>query len=177
MTLTGEQEQELREAFELFDTDGSGTISSKELKTAMRALGFNPSDVEVQKMTADIDPRGSGAISFDEFTELVGRKYVRHCSCCCCCLLPGWELTGIWFLSFLQSERNIKDDLVQAFHFFDDDETGKITLKDLKRVAKELGERYSEEELQAMIDEADGDKDGGVNLEEFLSVMKKAMLY
>lgn len=77
----------------------------------------------------------------------------------------------------MQSERNIKDDLIQAFRFFDDDETGRITLKDLKRVAKELGERYSEEELQAMIDEADMDKDGGVNLEEFLSVMKKATLY
>lgn len=76
MALTSEQEQELREAFELFDTDGSGTISSKELKTAMRALGFHPTDAEVQKMTADIDPRGSGAISFDEFTELVGKKYV-----------------------------------------------------------------------------------------------------
>ena len=77
----------------------------------------------------------------------------------------------------MQSERNVKDDLVQAFRFFDDDETGKIMLKDLKRVAKELGERYSDEELQAMIDEADKDRDGGVNLEEFLNVMKKAMLF
>ena len=40
--LTEEQKQEIREAFDLFDTDGSGTIDSKELKVAMRALGFEP---------------------------------------------------------------------------------------------------------------------------------------
>ena len=37
--LTEEQKQEIREAFDLFDTDGSGTIDAKELKVAMRALG------------------------------------------------------------------------------------------------------------------------------------------
>lgn len=34
--LTEEQKQEIREAFDLFDTDGSGTIDAKELKVAMR---------------------------------------------------------------------------------------------------------------------------------------------
>ena len=37
-----EQKQEIKEAFDLFDTDGSGEIDSKELKVAMRALGFEP---------------------------------------------------------------------------------------------------------------------------------------
>ena len=40
--LTEEQKQEIKEAFELFDTDGSASIDSKELKVAMRALGFEP---------------------------------------------------------------------------------------------------------------------------------------
>ena len=40
--LTEEQTQEIKEAFDLFDTDGSGSIDSKELKVAMRALGFEP---------------------------------------------------------------------------------------------------------------------------------------
>lgn len=55
----------------------------------------------------------------------------------------------------------------QAFKLFDDDNTGFITLKNLKRVAKELGENLTDEELQEMIDEADRDGDGQINEDEF----------
>ena len=55
--------------------------------------------------------------------------------------------------------------------------TGKISFKNLKRVAKELGERMTDEELQEMIDEADRDGDGEVNEEEFLRIMKKTNLF
>ena len=48
--LTEEQKQEIKEAFDLFDTDGSGTIDAKELKVAMRALGFEPKKEEIRKM-------------------------------------------------------------------------------------------------------------------------------
>ena len=54
-----------------------------------------------------------------------------------------------------------------------DDETGKISFKNLKRVAKELGENMTDEELQEMVDEADRDGDGEINEEEFLRIMKK----
>ena len=57
------QMQELREAFDLFDTDGSGTIDTKELQVALRALGFDSKKEKVRKMIADIDLDGSGARS------------------------------------------------------------------------------------------------------------------
>merc|ERR1712028_269094 len=50
MSLTPEQEKECKEAFDLFDGDGSGAIDTKELKVAMMALGFEPSDDEIGKM-------------------------------------------------------------------------------------------------------------------------------
>ncbi len=53
--LTEEQKQEIKEAFDLFDTDGSGAIDAKELKVAMRALGFEPKKEEIKKMIADAD--------------------------------------------------------------------------------------------------------------------------
>lgn len=56
------QMQELREAFDLFDTDGSGTIDTKELQVALRALGFDSKKEKVRKMIADIDLDGSGAL-------------------------------------------------------------------------------------------------------------------
>ena len=148
--LTEEQKQEIREAFDLFDTDGSGSIDAKELKVAMRALGFEPKKEEIKKMIADIDTDGSGTIDFNEFLEMMTAK---------------------------MSERDPMEEIIKAFRLFDDDETGKISFKNLKRVAKELGENMTDEELQEMIDEADRDGDGEVNEEEFFRIMKKTSLF
>ena len=68
------QMQELREAFDLFDTDGSGTIDTKELQVALRALGFDSKKEKVRKMIADIDLDGSGTIDFEEFVEMMTGK-------------------------------------------------------------------------------------------------------
>ncbi|KAJ3126480.1 hypothetical protein HK098_007462 [Nowakowskiella sp. JEL0407] len=148
--LTQEQKHEIREAFDLFDTTGSGTIDVKELKVAMRALGFEPKKDEIRKMIADVDKDGTGMIDFNDFLELMTSK---------------------------MGERDSREEILKAFKLFDDDETGKISFKNLKRVAKELGENLTDEELQEMIDEADRDGDGEVSQEEFLRVMKKTNLY
>ncbi|ROL41094.1 Centrin-1 [Anabarilius grahami] len=148
--LTEEQKQEIKEAFDLFDTDGSGTIDVKELKVAMRALGFEPKKEEIKKMIADIDKEGSGVINFNDFLSMMTQK---------------------------MSEKDSKEEILKAFRLFDDDCTGKISFKNLKRVAKELGENLTDEELQEMIDEADRDGDGEINEQEFLRIMKKTSLY
>ena len=74
--LDEEQKEEIREAFTLFDTDGSGTIDARELKAAMRALGFQVKKSEIRKRIAEIDKDESGTIDLDEFNEMMTGKMV-----------------------------------------------------------------------------------------------------
>ncbi|KAJ4946261.1 hypothetical protein JOQ06_023929 [Pogonophryne albipinna] len=150
MELNEEQKQEIKEAFDLFDTDGTGTIDVKELKVAMRALGFEPKKEEIKNMIADIDKEGSGTIDFNDFLTMMTVK---------------------------MNEKDSKEEILKAFRLFDDDDTGKISFKNLKRVAKELGENLTDEELQEMIDEGDQDGDGEINEMDFMNIMKKTNLY
>lgn len=148
--LTEEQRQEIKEAFDLFDTDGSGSIDAKELKVAMRALGFEPKKEEIRKMISDVDTDGSGTIDFNEFMDMMTAK---------------------------MSEKDSREEILKAFRLFDDDETGEITFKNLKRVARELGEQLTDEELQEMISEADRSGRGAVSEDDFLRVMRKTSLF
>ena len=66
---------------------------------------------------------------------------------------------------------------MKAFRLFIDDGEEKIQLRHLTRVARELGENMSQDELQEMIDEADRDGDGAINEEEFIRIMKKTNLF
>lgn len=50
---------EFKEAFKLFDKDGDGTITTKELGTVMRSLGQNPTEAELQDMVNEVDEDGN----------------------------------------------------------------------------------------------------------------------
>ena len=74
--LTEVQKSEIKEAFDLFDTEGSGTIDARELKVALRALGFEPQKDEIKRLLNEVDKSGTerdaaGKIDFNEFLEIM----------------------------------------------------------------------------------------------------------
>ncbi|POM68417.1 Ca2+-binding protein/EF-hand superfamily protein [Phytophthora palmivora] len=97
-------------------------------------------------MIGDIDKDGSGSIDFEEFLDMMTAK---------------------------MSDKDSREDIQKVFNLFDDDQTGKISLRNLKRVAKELGETMTDAELLEMIERADTDQDGEINAEEFYAIMTK----
>jgi centrin-1 len=144
--LDEEQTEELREAFNLFDTEHSGTIDARELKAALRALGFEVKKEDVRRMLNDVGKDPSQPIDFNDFCEMMKGR------------MP---------------DKNSRAEIDKVFALFDEDETGKISFRNLKRIAQELGESLTDEELQEMIEEADRDGDGLINPEEFYRVMRK----
>ena len=72
--LTEDEVLEIREAFDLFDTDHSGEIDVAELKQALMNLGIDTKNQTLQNMLADIDKNGNGNIDFDEFIDIMTAK-------------------------------------------------------------------------------------------------------
>uniref|UniRef100_A0AAY4B183 EF-hand domain-containing protein n=1 Tax=Denticeps clupeoides TaxID=299321 RepID=A0AAY4B183_9TELE len=69
--LTEEQIAEFKEAFSLFDKDGDGTITTKELGTVMRSLGQNPTEAELQDMINEVDADGECKLTDEEVDEMI----------------------------------------------------------------------------------------------------------
>ncbi|KAK6204967.1 uncharacterized protein RJT21DRAFT_117448 [Scheffersomyces amazonensis] len=141
--LLNEQKQEIREAFSLFDMNNDGCLDYHELKVAFRALGFDLTKREVLDIIHEYDTDDSNLITYENFFKAVGEKIIN---------------------------RDPLDEIRRAFKLFDDDNTGKISLRNLRRVAKELGENLTDDELRAMIDEFDLDEDGEINEQEFINI-------
>ena len=120
----------------MFDKDGDGTITTKELGTVMRSLGHHPTEAELEDMINEVDADGNGIIDFTEFIDMMARK------------MKGTD-----------SEEEIKE----AFRVFDKDGDGLISIAEMREVMTNLGENLTDEELDEMIQEADTDGDGQVN--------------
>ncbi|TFK70054.1 Ca2+-binding EF-hand protein [Pluteus cervinus] len=142
--ITEEQKQEIKEAFELFDADKDGFIDYHELKVAMRALGFDLKKAEIMKLLREHDQNRPGLMEFEDFARILSEQILA---------------------------RDPTEEIRRAFQLFDDDRTGKISLRNLRRVAKEIDDRLTDSELQAMIEEFDLDGDGEISEAEFFAIM------
>ncbi|KAG2442655.1 hypothetical protein HXX76_002739 [Chlamydomonas incerta] len=143
--MTEERLAELKEAFKLFDKDGNGHITDKELGIVMRSLGQLPTEAELKQMVKEVDTNGSGTVEFPEFVKLMKRR-------------P-------------EEPADQEEALREAFRMFDRDGNGFINTQELKHVMCNLGEALTEQEAEDMIKEADVDADQMVNYEEFVRMM------
>jgi len=71
--FTEDEIEELREAFNLFDTEGKGIINPRDLKGAMQSLGFETKNPIIYNIIAEMDT-GEEGMSFDDFLNILGAK-------------------------------------------------------------------------------------------------------
>jgi calmodulin len=132
------------QAFSLFDKDGDGTVTLKELAGVMKQMGQTATQEELQEMVNEVDPNATGEIDFTEFLSIMSRK---------------------------MGSGDPESEVKEAFKIFDREGKGLISAKALQQVMNNLGERLSDEEVAEMVREADADKDGFINYQEFVKMM------
>lgn len=69
-----DSEEEILEAFKVFDKDGNGFISAAELRHIMTNLGEKLTDEEVDEMIREADIDGDGQINYEEFVKMMMSK-------------------------------------------------------------------------------------------------------
>jgi Ca2+-binding EF-hand superfamily protein len=150
--LTEDQKADIAEAFRLLDVDGVNTIQAKDLKVALRALGYEPQKDRMKKIISEIDKESlSNTLMADEFERIMQNKLFEY---------------------------ENEEEIAMAFPLFTQGKTDFISLDDLRRVAQELGENLGDEVLEEMMREADVlDHDGVISREEFMRVMKRENAY
>ena len=139
-----EIEEELKEAFSMFDNDADGKITVVELGKVMEKLGQKLSRSELEKMISKIDKNGAGSINYKDFKTMMQVQL---------------------------EQKSTDDEIRQAFELFDKDKDGKISPKELKEVMQSLGENLTDQDVKDMIFEADQNGDGCINFNEFKRMM------
>ena len=136
---------EYRDAFGLFDKRGDGKIDSNQIGDVLRALNLNPTELDVKKVVAEVDPSGNKRVSFEEFLPI--------------------------YLSCRQKkEQGTMEDFVEGLRVFDKDGNGFINSAELRHVLTSLGEKLTDDEVDALLTGIE-DSQGQVNYEEFVKMV------
>ncbi|CAD7955339.1 unnamed protein product [Amoebophrya sp. A25] len=138
-----EEIEEMKEAFDLFDLDNSGRVAPRDLCLAIQNLGLENKNTVIQQILKDLD-KLQNSIEFADFIDLFSAK---------------------------MGDKDTRQDIAKVFRLFDEEHTGYISVKNLARVAAELGEALSPEELNEMVLRADSSHQGRVSLDDFYNLM------
>ncbi|MBA0773386.1 hypothetical protein Gotri_008664 [Gossypium trilobum] len=140
--LSDEQVSSMKEAFTLFDTDGDGKIAPSELGILMRSLGGNPTQAQLKAIIAE--EKLTAPFDFPRFLDLMSKHMKPE-----------------------PFDRQLRD----AFKVLDKDNTGFVSVADLRHILTSIGEKLEPSEFDEWIREVDVGPDGKIRYEEFIARM------
>eukprot|EP00656_Telonema_subtile_P056068 TRINITY_DN8872_c0_g1_i2.p2 TRINITY_DN8872_c0_g1~~TRINITY_DN8872_c0_g1_i2.p2 ORF type:complete len:155 (+),score=36.07 TRINITY_DN8872_c0_g1_i2:145-609(+) len=136
---------EAREAFSLYDRTGRGTITSDCVAVVVRSLGANPLDGEVNELVAEVDQQGTGLVTFPEFLTIMQQ-----------------------FVTTQNRPEDAAEEIIRAFEVFDPDETGFVTVKELRHIFNNLGEVLEPHVVESLVKTPPVDWQGRIEYHDFV---------
>ena len=135
----------LTKIFRLYDEDKDGFVDFVYLPEMMRSAGaiFMDSDLERPMETIRTN-NGADIFNHKDFVELCNK--------------------------FINNDET-EEDLIEAFKFWDTDNSGRVATEDLRRALTTLGDKLSEDEINAFIKEADPDNIGAIDYEYYSKIL------
>ncbi len=132
---------ELKQAFDSFDTDRNGSLSPEEVMNVLRYLGMNPNTADIKSIFISTDKDVSNTIEFDEFSQ--------------------WILDKVDITS--------ENDLLEIFRLIDLDNNGTISTDELRELLYGLNINVSDRDLETLMQQADVDGNGLIGFDEFVT--------
>lgn len=124
LTVSEAHKLQLRQAFDMFDSEGVGRIKGNDVKVALYALGYAVSHTEVSQLLHEVGISNEDSMDFNEFFEVLMMK---------------------------MTARESRTESARAFRHIDEEEKGFISLQDLRAISDSLDMDLTDDELIEMI--------------------------
>lgn len=144
-TLTESELKLFKAAFDYCDLTGNGLVNNRDVATGMRLLMQNPTNADVEQITAELDEKAVGSLDFVQFVTAVFRP----------------PLTPLIF----------EEDVREAFRCLDDTDDCLLPVALITGYLTALGERLDDEEMGELLKYGDPEKTGFLDYERFVTAI------
>ena len=136
--------EEYKKIFTLHSNGQDGYVNASELSKIFKAINIEPSDEELKEIIKKLDLEVKKEINYEEFLSIINQR---------------------------EKDVDLEEEVLNAFKVFDKDGNGLINVNELKNIMMNIGNNWSENEINELLDNADIDMDGFINYEEFVRTM------
>ena len=131
--------EEYKKVFESYSKGQEGNVNKQELANIFKAINIDASDEEIKEIIKKMDLEDKKEINYDEFLTIINQR---------------------------EKDVDEEEEVLKAFKVFDKEGNGLININELKDIMLNMGNNWSENEINEMLAEADIDMDKCTKCEE-----------